>query len=37
VQATMAALAGEGEVASTDPDALLSTRAVAQIGRYWPL
>jgi acetoin utilization deacetylase AcuC-like enzyme len=36
VQATMAALAGEGEVASTAP-AALSTRAAAQIGRYWPL
>ncbi len=37
VQATMAALAGEGEVASTDPEALLTARAAAQIGRYWPL
>jgi acetoin utilization deacetylase AcuC-like enzyme len=37
VQATLSALAGEGEAMSVAPEALLSTRAAAQIGHYWPL
>jgi acetoin utilization deacetylase AcuC-like enzyme len=45
VEVTLAALAGEGEAASTAPQApltsraaeLLTSRAAAQIGRYWPL
>ncbi|HWX45274.1 MAG TPA: histone deacetylase [Solirubrobacteraceae bacterium] len=37
VQATMAALGGEGEPAETAPDPLLTARAAAQIGHYWPL
>jgi acetoin utilization deacetylase AcuC-like enzyme len=37
VQATLAALGGEGEAVSAAPEALLTSRAAAQIGRYWPL
>jgi acetoin utilization deacetylase AcuC-like enzyme len=37
VGATMVALAGEGEATSTAPEALLTSRAAAQIGHYWPL
>jgi acetoin utilization deacetylase AcuC-like enzyme len=37
VQVTLAALAGEGEATSTGPEALLTSRAAAQIGHYWPL
>jgi acetoin utilization deacetylase AcuC-like enzyme len=37
VQATLSALAGEGEAISVVPQAPLSTRAAAQIGRYWQL
>jgi acetoin utilization deacetylase AcuC-like enzyme len=37
VEATMAALGGEGEAVSAAPEALLTSRAAAQIGRYWPL
>ena len=37
VQATLSALAGEGEAISVVPEALLSTRAATQIGHYWPL
>jgi acetoin utilization deacetylase AcuC-like enzyme len=37
VQATLSALAGEGEATSAAPEALLSGRAAAQIGHYWPL
>ncbi len=37
VEATMTALGGEGEAVSAAPEALLSTRAAAQIGHYWPL
>jgi acetoin utilization deacetylase AcuC-like enzyme len=37
VAATMAALGGEGEVASAAPEALLTSRAAAHIGHYWPL
>ncbi len=37
VQATLAALGGEGEAIEALPEPLLTPRAVAQIGRYWPL
>jgi acetoin utilization deacetylase AcuC-like enzyme len=37
VQATLAALGGEGEAVSAAPEALLTSRAAAQFGRYWPL
>jgi acetoin utilization deacetylase AcuC-like enzyme len=37
VQATLSALAGEGEANPTAPEALLTARAAAQIGRYWEL
>jgi acetoin utilization deacetylase AcuC-like enzyme len=37
VEATLAALAGEGEAHSAAPEALLTSRAAAQIGRYWEL
>ncbi len=37
VQATLTALAGEGEAVSSAPEALLTSRAAAQIGHYWPL
>jgi acetoin utilization deacetylase AcuC-like enzyme len=36
VEATMAALGGEGEAESVPPDALLP-RVASHIGRYWPL
>ncbi len=31
------ALGGEGEAESVAPDPLLTSRAAAQVGRYWPL
>jgi acetoin utilization deacetylase AcuC-like enzyme len=37
VHATLRALAGEGEPVSAAPEALLTSRAAAQIGHYWPL
>lgn len=37
VVATMAALGGEGEATSAEPDQLHTSRAAAQIGRYWAL
>ncbi len=37
VEATMAALGGEGEATSAAPEGLLTSRAAAQIGHYWPL
>ncbi len=37
VQATLNALSGEGESVSVAPEALLTSRAAAQIGHYWPL
>jgi acetoin utilization deacetylase AcuC-like enzyme len=37
VQATLAALAGEGEAVEVAPEPLLTARAAAQLGRYWPL
>jgi acetoin utilization deacetylase AcuC-like enzyme len=37
VQVTLAALGGEGDAVSAAPEALLTSRAAAQIGRYWPL
>ncbi|MGH2854310.1 MAG: histone deacetylase family protein, partial [Solirubrobacteraceae bacterium] len=37
VEATMAALGGEGEATSTSPEALLTSRAAAQAAHYWPL
>jgi acetoin utilization deacetylase AcuC-like enzyme len=37
VEATLAALGGEGEAESVAPDALLTSRAASHIGRYWPL
>jgi acetoin utilization deacetylase AcuC-like enzyme len=37
VQATLAALGGEGEASAAAPEALLTSRAAAQVGRYWPL
>jgi acetoin utilization deacetylase AcuC-like enzyme len=37
VHATLAALAGEGEAVSVAPEGLLTSRAAALIGRYWPL
>ncbi len=37
VEATLRALAGEGEAVSVAPEALLTSRAAAQIGHYWPL
>jgi acetoin utilization deacetylase AcuC-like enzyme len=37
VQATLAALAAGETASSAAPDALLTSRAAAQIGRYWPL
>ena len=35
--ATLAALAGEGEAIEAAPEPLLTSRAAAQFGRYWPL
>ncbi len=37
VQATLAALAGEGEAVSAAPERLLTARAAAHLARYWPL
>jgi acetoin utilization deacetylase AcuC-like enzyme len=37
VAATLAALAGEGEAVSAAPEPLLTSRAAARIGHYWPL
>jgi acetoin utilization deacetylase AcuC-like enzyme len=37
VQATLAALGGEGEALPAAPEAPLTSRAAAQFGRYWPL
>jgi len=37
VAATMAALAGDGEAESVAPDPLLTSRAAAQLSRYWEL
>ncbi|HEY2767172.1 MAG TPA: histone deacetylase [Solirubrobacteraceae bacterium] len=37
VQATLAALGGEGEAIEAAPEPLLTSRAAAQFGRYWPL
>jgi acetoin utilization deacetylase AcuC-like enzyme len=37
VQATIAALAGEGEARAAAPEALLTARAAARLGRYWDL
>jgi acetoin utilization deacetylase AcuC-like enzyme len=37
VEATMAALGGEGEAVQAAPEQLLTSRAAAQIGHYWPL
>jgi len=37
VPATLAALAGEGQARSAAPEALISSRAAAQVGHYWPL
>jgi acetoin utilization deacetylase AcuC-like enzyme len=37
VQATLAAFAGAGEAATAAPEPLLTSRAAAQLGRYWPL
>jgi acetoin utilization deacetylase AcuC-like enzyme len=37
VQATLAALAGDGEAHTTAPEALLTARAAAQFARYWGL
>ncbi len=36
-QATLAALAGEGEAHAAAPEALFTARAAAQFGRYWEL
>jgi acetoin utilization deacetylase AcuC-like enzyme len=37
VAATLAALGGEGETVSAAPDPLLTSRAAAQLARYWAL
>jgi acetoin utilization deacetylase AcuC-like enzyme len=37
VQATLSALTGEGDAISGTPPAPLTSRAAAQVGRYWPL
>lgn len=37
VRATLAALGGEGEVVMAAPEALLTSRAAAQISHYWEL
>jgi acetoin utilization deacetylase AcuC-like enzyme len=37
VHATLLALAGSGTAQSAAPEPLLTSRAAAQIGRYWPL
>ncbi len=37
VVATLSALGGEGEASPAPAEALLTPRAAAQVGRYWPL
>jgi acetoin utilization deacetylase AcuC-like enzyme len=37
VAATLTALGGEGESVSAAPDPLLTSRAAAHVGHYWPL
>jgi acetoin utilization deacetylase AcuC-like enzyme len=37
VQATLAALGGEGEAMEAAPEPLLTARAAERLGRYWPL
>ncbi len=37
VEATMAALGGEGEPESVAPDPILTSRAASQVGRHWSL
>jgi hypothetical protein len=37
VQATLTALASDQPARSAAPEALLTARAAAQIGHYWPL
>jgi acetoin utilization deacetylase AcuC-like enzyme len=37
VRSTLAAFAGEGEARSAPAEALITARAAAQVGRYWPL
>jgi acetoin utilization deacetylase AcuC-like enzyme len=37
VCATLAALAGEGEARSADPESQLTSRVAAHVGHYWPL
>jgi acetoin utilization deacetylase AcuC-like enzyme len=37
VELTMAALDGEGEAESVAPDAIVTSRAAAQVGRHWQL
>jgi acetoin utilization deacetylase AcuC-like enzyme len=37
VEATIAALAGEGEAESAAPEAMLTSRAASHVGRYWQL
>jgi len=37
VEATLLALGGEGEALSAAPEALLTSRAAAHVGHYWPL
>jgi acetoin utilization deacetylase AcuC-like enzyme len=37
LEATMSALAGEGEAVSRAPEQLFTSRAAAHIGHYWPL
>jgi acetoin utilization deacetylase AcuC-like enzyme len=37
VQATLAALGGDGEPRSVAPEALITSRAAAHLSRYWPL
>jgi acetoin utilization deacetylase AcuC-like enzyme len=37
VEATLAALGGEGEAESVAPDPILTSRAASHIGRHWSL
>jgi acetoin utilization deacetylase AcuC-like enzyme len=37
VPTTLAAFGGEGEAQRTQPETLITPRAAAQVGRYWPL
>jgi len=37
VAATLAALGGAGEARAAAPEPLLTSRAAAHVGRYWPL